>query len=610
MTEASTTHTDSVNCVSSIRSCRCHRVDDKPRSLAIPDGLVMDPLAPTALAVSSDFMDRIGSGLTILRDHGKKVQKYVWKNRKFDILKKSWKSMVNVVLIDAKDTPSGSANGLYCKFRLGSEGHKSKQLSKSKLSWCERFNLYLYDDNNLEITVWHKGKQKSFMGRCVIDLSQLEKEKTHELWQELECGQGSIHLLITLSATARVMPLDNVPTTTAVQHATPEGDKFSWYRLDNNWGEVGELTVTVYGAEGLSALSISGKADSYCVLELDNSRIQTHTVPGTSDPMWNKSYTFPINDVTSMLTITVKDESIINTMKDETLGKVSIPLLTIVNDEKAWFDLNNRSKKSATKGNSPKIQLQMSIAWNPIKASFRLLSPKTNKYTEPTPKTFNIPLIYSNLKFIKDIFYAVYYGNEHLKYLFEWENREKSALALSAWLLFWYFFRMWMTPLLVLIPFLYFWATRNSANLMPISHFDEDSSDEDLDTTKDDKTIKTRLYELQDLTFTIKDGIDYVVSLLQRVKNLFKFAVPYLSYLVMTVLFAAAIAFYIIPVNYIFMALGIYKFMRKVLNPDRIPNNDILDFISRIPDDKMLKQWRELRVPETNFNRSYSLKKR
>ncbi|KAJ8734009.1 hypothetical protein PYW07_014560 [Mythimna separata] len=579
-------------------------------SLAIPDGLVMDPLAPTALAVSSEFMDRIGSGLTILRDHGKKVQKYVWKSRKFDILKKSWKSVVNVVLVEAKDTPAGSANGLYCKFRLGSEGHKSKQLSKSKPSWCERFNMYLYDDSNLEVTVWHKGKQKSFMGRCVIDLSQLEKEKTHELWQELECGQGSLHMLVTLSGTARTMPLDNVPTTNGVHHVTPEEEKFSWYRLDNSWGEVGELSVTVYGAEGLSALGISGKADSYCVLELDNSRIQTHTVPATTDPTWNKSYKFPVNDITSTLTITVKDESIINTMKDETLGKISIPLLSIVNEEKAWFDLNHRSKKYTMKGNSPKIQLQMSIAWNPIKASVRLLSPKTNKYTELTPRTFSIPLIYNNLKFIKDIFSAVYYGNEHLKYLFEWENREKSALALSAWLLFWFFFRMWMTPLLAVIPFLYFWATRNTANLIPISQFDEDSSEEDLDSTKDDKTIKNRLYELQDLTFTIKDGIDYIVSLLQRVKNLFKFAVPYLSYLVMTVLVAATVAIYIIPINYIFMAIGIYKFMRKVLNPDRVPNNDILDFISRIPDDKMLKQWRELRVPESNFHRQYSSKRR
>lgn len=79
----------------------------------------------------------------------------------------------------------------------------------------------------------------------------------------------------------------------------------------------------------------------------------------------------PIDDVTSTLTITVKDESIINTMKDGTLGKISIPLLTIVNDEKAWFDLSNRPKKSVlTKGNSPKIQLQMSIAWNPVICTF------------------------------------------------------------------------------------------------------------------------------------------------------------------------------------------------------------------------------------------------
>lgn len=53
-------------------------------------------------------------------------------------------------------------------------------------------------------------------------------------------------------------------------------------------------------------------------------------------------------------------------MKDGTLGKVSIPLLTIVNDEKAWFDLTNKAKKSVMKGNSAKIQLQMSIAWNPV----------------------------------------------------------------------------------------------------------------------------------------------------------------------------------------------------------------------------------------------------
>ncbi|XP_030032484.1 multiple C2 and transmembrane domain-containing protein isoform X2 [Manduca sexta] len=576
-------------------------------SLAIPDGLVMDPLAPNALAVSNDLMERLGSGLSILREHGKKVQKYVWKNRKFDILKKSWKSIVNVVLIEAKDLPNSPAsgtNGLYCKFRLGNEAHKSKQATKSKPMWCERFNLYLYEDSRLEVTVWHKAKQKNFMGRCVIDLCQLEKEKTHDIWQELECGFGSLHMLITLSGTARELTVDNVPTTNGAHHPTPPTEEYSWYRLNNDWSEVGQLSVTVYGARGLSPLGLGGKADAYCVLELDNSRVQTHTIRGAAEPMWNKSYTFDVNDITSTLDIKVYDESIIG----ETLGKISIPLLRINNNEKKWYALKDKSKKSNAKGNCPRILLQMSVAWNPIKASLRLLSPKETKYVQKAPNKFNIPLLYSNLKFIRDIFHAVHTGNEHFKYLFEWDNQEKSALALIAWLTFWFFFRMWMTPLLVLVPFIYFWVghRNHSNNLISVYPSEDEASEDDLESTKDELTIKTRLYGLQDLTFTIKGGIDYIVSLLERIKNLMNFTIPYLSYLVMVAMVALSAALYLIPVNYLFMAFGLYKFMRKFLNPDRIPNNDILDFISRIPDDKTLKQWQELKVPEPNLNRTLS----
>lgn len=64
----------------------------------------------------------------------------------------------------------------------------------------------------------------------------------------------------------------------------------TWYKLDE-WTNVGQLLVTVHGAKGLSALNISGNVNAFCVLELDNSRIQTHTVRGTSEPNWNKSFT-------------------------------------------------------------------------------------------------------------------------------------------------------------------------------------------------------------------------------------------------------------------------------------------------------------------------------
>lgn len=36
---------------------------------------------------------------------------------------------------------------------------------------------------------------------------------------------------------------------------------------------------------------------------------------------------------------------------------------------------------------------------------------------------------------------------------------------------------------------------------------------------QDEKTIKTRIYGLQELTFTIKNAIDYLVSLLERIKK-------------------------------------------------------------------------------------------
>lgn len=127
---------------------------------------------------------------------------------------------------------------------------------------------------------------------------------------------------------------------------------------------------------------------------------------------------------------------------------------------------------------------------------------------------------------------------------------------------------------------------------------------------QDEMTIKARLYELQDLTFTTKNSIDYIVSLIERMKNLIFFSVPYLSYLAMILLMSTSLALYLVPVNYLFMVLGVYKFTRKLLNPERVPNNDLLDFLSRVPDDKELKEWRELKVPEPNLHRQGSMMKR
>lgn len=54
---------------------------------------------------------------------------------------------------------------------------------------------------------------------------------------------------------------------------------------------VGAWLCAVLRAQGLSAADIGGKSDPYCVLELGNDRLQTHTVYKTLAPEWHKQFT-------------------------------------------------------------------------------------------------------------------------------------------------------------------------------------------------------------------------------------------------------------------------------------------------------------------------------
>lgn len=55
--------------------------------------------------------------------------------------------------------------------------------------------------------------------------------------------------------------------------------------MTKNWKLVGKLQVKVIMAKGLIA-----KPNAYCVLELDNERVQTHCSQGLAEPVWNKVY--------------------------------------------------------------------------------------------------------------------------------------------------------------------------------------------------------------------------------------------------------------------------------------------------------------------------------
>lgn len=43
-------------------------------------------------------------------------------------------------------------------------------------------------------------------------------------------------------------------------------------------------------AQGLPAADLGGKSDPYCVVELGNERLETHTVYKTLTPEWNRTF--------------------------------------------------------------------------------------------------------------------------------------------------------------------------------------------------------------------------------------------------------------------------------------------------------------------------------
>ncbi|XP_022837346.1 multiple C2 and transmembrane domain-containing protein isoform X2 [Spodoptera litura] len=580
-----------------------------------------DPGKPT------QDMGEIVLNVTLWPKSQEDKEQYLMKNTRLSDVNKRlkaqiWSSVVTIVLVEAKNLPAMDldtrSSDPYCKFRLGNEKYKSKVVWKSlHPSWLEQFDLHLYDDQEqiLEVTVWDKDKQSKddFIGRCAIDLSRLEREKTHNIWKDLEDGNGQIFLLLTISGTTQSETITDLSSYKENPRDREIVERrYMWYNLNEQSSGVGWLCVKVYGAKGLAAADLGGKSDPFCVLELGNARLQTHTEYKTLTPNWMKIFTFTVKDITSILEITVYDED--HDHKVEFLGKLAVPLLNIRNGEKRWYALKDKKMRARAKGNFPQILLEMLVIWNPLKAAIRAVNPKEPKYMHQEAK-FKRQLFIRNVMRLKAIIMWFIEVGKILQDCFEWESRIRSFLGLLLWLAFCYYYEMWMLPLLMLMFFGRAWLiyrlTGGNPLLVPVDDEDllAEEDDEDEADKEEKKSLKERLQAIQEVTQTVQNAIGYVAALGEAVKNLTNFTVPYLSYLAIIMLLGAMIVLYVIPLRYLLMAWGINKFTRKILRPHTIPNNEVLDLLSRVPDDETLLDCRELKPHPANEHRRDARKK-
>ncbi|KAM3611178.1 uncharacterized protein V6R79_014541 [Siganus canaliculatus] len=520
-----------------------------------------------------------------------------------------WRGIVSISLIEGRSLQPMDANGLsdpYVKFRMGHQKYKSKTIPKTlNPQWREQFDFHLYDEQGgyVDITVWDKdaGKKDDFMGRCTIDLSLLSKEHTHKLDLPLEEGEGELVLLVTLTASAAVSISDlsvNMLDDPHERHQIMQ--RYSMWRSLHNLKDVGVVQVKVIRAEGLMAADVTGKSDPFCVVELSNDRLQTHTVYKNLNPEWNKVFTFNVKDIHSVLEVTVYDED--RDRSADFLGKVAIPLLNIQNGERKAYALKSKELTGPTKG---VIFLEIDVIFNAVKAGLRTLIPIEQKYIEEEPRVSKQLLLRNFNRVRRCIMFLINTGC-YINSCFEWDSPQRSICAFVLFVIVVWNFELYMIPLALLLPLAwnYFLIVSGKDTRQDVQAVEDLLEDEDEDFDKDDKDSErkgfmNKLYAIQDVCISVQNALDEVASYGERIKNTFNWTVPFLSWLAIVALGVATTIVYFIPLRYIVLAWGVNKFTKKLRDPYTIDNNELLDFLSRVPSDVQVVQYRELKLDPT-----------
>ncbi|XP_041760486.1 multiple C2 and transmembrane domain-containing protein 1 isoform X7 [Coregonus clupeaformis] len=585
-------------------------------------------LAVTLSPKEGDF----GEATMLLRRSWKRSNKQLHSSMRLsDVHKKAqlWRGIVSISLIEARDLQPMDANGFsdpYVKFRLGHQKYKSKTIPKTlNPQWREQFDFHLYEEQGgfIDITVWDKdaGKKDDFMGRCSIDLSPLSKEHTHKLDVPLEEGEGMLVLLVTLTGAAAVSISDlsvNILDDPHERHQILQ--RYSVLRSFHNLKDVGMVQVKVIRAEGLMAADVTGKSDPFCVVELSNDRLQTHTVYKNLNPEWNKVFTFNVKDIHSVLEVTVYDED--RDRSADFLGKVAIPLLNIQNGERKAYALKSKELTGPTKG---VIFLEIDVIFNAVKAGLRTLIPIEQKYIEDEPRVSK-QLLLQNFNRVRRCILFLINSGCYINSCFEWHSPQRSICAFLLFVLVVWNFELYMIPLALLLPLAwnYILVASGKDTRQDVQAMEDLLEDEDEDYDKDDKVPRpgpsddgrlpeshvledmlaswhfewirvmvdperkgfiNKLYAIQDVCISVQNALDEVASYGERIKNTFNWTVPFLSWLAIVALCVATVLIYYIPLRYIVLAWGVNKFTKKLRDPYNIDNNELLDFLSRVPSD-------------------------
>jgi len=296
-------------------------------------------------------------------------------------------------------------------------------------------------------------------------------------------------------------------------------------------------------------------------------------------------------------------------------------LLRIKNNERKWYLLKDKKLRNPAKGDSPQIFLEMFFVYNKVRASIRTFNPKQLKYEDRSDIKFKHSVFMRNVNRVKaatadfDPEVAI----REIQSILNWENKGKSAGAFIGFLLGVYFFEPWMITLGLLIPFLKNiivisvtggWSAQGGEDEEEDDEEDESKPSSNKDAEGEKKSLKEKMQAMQEITLMVQNALGMLAHVLESCANVFNFCVPFLSWLAFIVIGIVTLLLYYVPLRYIIMAWGTNKFTKKLLRPNVVNNNELADFISRVPDNEELNSYKELPHPDDIAKSKQSQKKK
>ncbi|XP_029431114.1 multiple C2 and transmembrane domain-containing protein 2 isoform X2 [Rhinatrema bivittatum] len=509
-----------------------------------------------------------------------------------------WNGVISITLLEGRNILEGSTPASFVIFRMGDQRFKSKTLCKSaNPQWREQFDFHYFSNRTgmLEIEVWGKDNRKheELLGTCKVDIAALPLEQRNRLELPLENSQGLILILITVTLFSGVSISDLCVC--PLEEPSERQQIAQRYRIKNsfqNIKDVGFLQVKVLKAEALMAADFSGKSDPFCILEVGNDRLQTHTVFKNLNPEWNKVFSFLIKDIHDVLEVTVFDEDA--DKPPDFLGKVAIPLLSIKNGQQMSYTLKNKDLGQASKG---VIYLEMDVIYNPLRASIRTFQSKEVRFIEDNQKCSK-KILSRNIDRVKKISVAVWNTMQFMNSCFQWESTRRTLIAFLVFTVTVWYLELYMLPLFLLLVFAYNFTLIRTGKVSiqdSLESMDLGDDDDDEDKESERKGLIDKFYKVQVIFITVQNVLEEMASFGERVKNTFNWTVPFLSLLACLILAVATIILYFIPLRYLILIWGINKFTKKLRNPYAIDSNELLNFLARVPSDVQKVQYSELK---------------